>query len=93
MATKLTQDQILQEVHVLDGWQLKEEKLYKRFQFKDFVNAWGFMSKAAILVEKMDHHPEWFNVYNMVEVYLTTHDAGGITELDVALAKKMNEIV
>ena len=92
MTKKLTQEQIQQALHTLEGWKLKEAKLYRQYTFQDFVQAWGFMSKAAILAEKMNHHPEWSNVYNRVEVYLTTHDAGGITELDTALAKQMNEI-
>ena len=71
----------------LPGWQIKEEKLFKSFLFSDFVSAFGFMSKVALKAEKMNHHPEWFNVYKKVDIYLTTHDSGGITELDVALAK------
>ena len=66
------------------------DAIVKTFKFKSFVDAWGFMSKAAIQAEKMNHHPEWFNVYNRVEVTLTTHDAGGVSALDVKLAEAMD---
>ena len=62
----------------------------RTFRFKDFNEAFGFMSRVALLAEKMDHHPEWSNVYNRVDVTLTTHDAGGVTEKDVAMAKAMD---
>lgn len=76
------------------GWAHEPERdaLFKDFRFSNFVAAWGFMSQAAIRAEKMNHHPEWFNVYNRVEVTLTTHDAGGLTELDVKLAQIMDKI-
>ncbi len=70
-------------------WSVADGKLRKEFQFRNFVEAFGFMTKAALVAESMDHHPEWSNVYNRVEVSLTTHDAGGITERDFALAKAM----
>lgn len=76
----------------LPDWQLRDGKLYRRFQFRDFVEAFGFMSRVALIAEKSDHHPEWFNVYNTVEVWLTTHDAGGISSRDFALAARMNEL-
>ena len=74
------------------GWHLVEgrDAIHKTFQFKNFVEAFGFMSKTALLAEKMNHHPEWSNVYRTVEVTLTTHDAGGLSELDLKLAKKMD---
>ncbi|MFC3093456.1 4a-hydroxytetrahydrobiopterin dehydratase [Alteromonas sediminis] len=72
-------------------WQLKEGKLYRLFKFDDFSSAFSWMTKMAIWAEKQDHHPEWFNVYNRVEVYLTTHDAGGISERDFKLAEVMNK--
>lgn len=76
------------------GWALVHERdaIAKTFKFKSFVAAWGFMSQAAIEAEKLNHHPEWFNVYNKVEVTLTTHDVGGLSTLDVALAEKMDAI-
>ena len=70
----------------LPGWTVVKGKLHKEYGFADFVHAFGFMATAAIAIEKADHHPEWFNVYNKVRVDLTTHDAGGITSKDVALA-------
>ena len=63
----------------------------KQFNFNDFSQAWSFMSRAALLAEKMDHHPEWFNVYNVVDITLTTHDTGGISEKDVRMAEAMDE--
>lgn len=76
------------------GWAHDPERdaILKTFKFKDFVRAWSWMSAAAVIAEKMDHHPEWANVYNKVEVTLTTHDAGGLTELDLKLARKMDEL-
>ncbi len=72
----------------LGGWSYDAEArgIRRTFRFKDFAEAFGFMSRVAILAEKADHHPEWFNVYNRVEILLTTHDAGGLSERDVALA-------
>ena len=92
MAKKLSDDAIHADLDELEGWALADEKLYREFRFRNFVTAFGFMASAAIEAEKMDHHPEWFNVYNKVVVHLTTHDAGGITELDFQLAKKMNQL-
>lgn len=66
------------------------EAIARKFQFKDFNAAFAFMTRAALLAEKLDHHPEWFNVYNRVEVTLSTHDAGGVTEKDIAMAKAMD---
>lgn len=79
---------------VLAGWVTHESRpaLCKTFTFKDFNGAFGFMTKVALKAEQMDHHPEWFNVWNKVEVTLSTHDAGGITDKDVMLAKFMNAV-
>ncbi len=73
-------------------WQLVEgrDAISKTFKFDNFVVAWGWMSRMAIVAEKMNHHPEWFNVYNRVEVTLTTHDVDGLSDLDVKLAEKMD---
>jgi 4a-hydroxytetrahydrobiopterin dehydratase len=79
-------------VETLDGWALDDGKLFREFRFASFSEAFGFMSRAALVAEKLDHHPEWFNVYATVRVHLTTHDAGGVTELDLELARAMNEI-
>ena len=78
----------------LAGWTevAGRDAITKKFVFKDFNEAFGFMSRAALVAEKMDHHPEWFNVYKTVEVTLSTHDAGGVTDLDVKLAQAMDKI-
>ena len=78
----------------LMGWSEASgrDAIQKKFVFKDFNEAFGFMTRAALIAEKMDHHPEWFNVYKTVEVTLSTHDAGGITGLDIALATAMEEL-
>ena len=74
-------------------WEEKDNKLVRTFQFKDFVEAFGFMSRVAIVAEKMDHHPNWSNVYNQVVIELNTHDAGNIvTEKDHALAKAIDQL-
>jgi 4a-hydroxytetrahydrobiopterin dehydratase len=74
------------------GWSLEQDKLHRVFEFNNFVEAFGFMSQIAILAEKMDHHPEWSNVYSRVEIFLTTHDADGISELDFELAEHMDRL-
>ncbi len=89
---KLSSEQISEELKNLPGWSVKEEKLHKDFEFGDFNEAFGFMTRAAMEIEKMNHHPEWFNVYNKLTVDLTTHDAGGITENDINLAKILNSL-
>ncbi|HKU33859.1 MAG TPA: 4a-hydroxytetrahydrobiopterin dehydratase [Candidatus Nitrosotalea sp.] len=89
---KLTDEQIKKELANLQGWSVVNGKLHKDFVFADFVEAFGFMSKAAINIEKMNHHPEWFNVYNKIKVELVTHDAGGITQNDINLARTLNSL-
>jgi 4a-hydroxytetrahydrobiopterin dehydratase len=76
------------------GWshETGRDALQKTFRFKDFNAAWGFLSRVALMAEKLDHHPEWTNVWNRVEVTLTTHDAGGLTELDLKLAEAMDRL-
>lgn len=74
----------------MEGWTLVGSKLKRAFRFSDFAEAFGFMARVAVIAEKMDHHPEWSNVYDRVEVELTTHDAGGLTSLDFELAGHMN---
>ena len=69
----------------IPGWELRNEKLYREFKFKNFIQAFGFMTSVALEAEKANHHPEWSNIYNKVIVELTTHDAGGITEKDIKL--------
>jgi len=89
---KLTEEQIRVELQGLQGWSMVNGKLHKDFVFEDFIEAFGFMCKAAIHIEKMNHHPEWFNVYNKISVDLVTHDAGGITQNDISLAKTLNSL-
>ena len=75
----------------LPGWTGGDDFITKVFKFEDFAEAFGFMTRIAIIADRMDHHPEWFNVYNRVDVTLTTHDAGGVTDKDVTLAKAMEK--
>lgn len=89
---RLSQEDIDDELKNLPGWSVVNEKLHKEFQFESFNQAFGFMTRAAMEIEKMNHHPEWFNVYNKITVELTTHDAGGITKNDVNLAKILNSL-
>jgi 4a-hydroxytetrahydrobiopterin dehydratase len=89
---KLSDEQIKKELTNLVGWSIVNGKLHKDFIFKDFIEAFGFMSTAALHIEKMNHHPEWFNVYNKLKVDLTTHDAGGITQNDINLARILNSL-
>ena len=89
---KLTDEQLNAALVSLQGWELRDGKLHREFQFADFIEAWGFMSRAALIAQAMDHHPEWFNVYRTVRVDLNTHDANGITALDIELAQKMNAL-
>ena len=90
---KLSPEVIEKELKNLAGWSVDNGKLHKEFQFDDFNQAFGFMTRAAMHIEKMNHHPEWFNVYNKLTVELMTHDAGGITLNDINLAKILNSIV
>jgi 4a-hydroxytetrahydrobiopterin dehydratase len=91
---KLTRDEIGTGLTELEGWTLEEggAAISRTFTFKNFSEAFGFMARAALAAEKLDHHPEWSNVYKTVEVRLTTHDAGGLTSLDIDLARRMNRI-
>ena len=95
MAIKLENSERSSALLRLNNWKelIDRNAIKKTYQFSDFNAAFGFMCRAAIKAEKMDHHPEWFNVYNRVEVTLSTHDANGVTELDIQLAKFMDEIV
>ena len=91
-ATKLTDAEINTRLEGLSGWTVENEKLHKEFQFDSFIEAFGFMASVALIAESMNHHPEWFNVYNRVTVDLATHDAGGISALDFELAKKIDAL-
>ena len=90
MPDPLSEDQV--QAALPQDWSVVDAKLHREFEFANFVAAFGFMTRAALVAEKMDHHPEWFNVYNRVVVDLSTHDAGGITQFDVDLATAMNEL-
>jgi 4a-hydroxytetrahydrobiopterin dehydratase len=94
MAERLSAEARKQALKGLPGWAETpgREAIARIFTFKDFNEAFGFMARAALVAEKTDHHPEWRNVYKTVEVVLTTHDAGGVTARDIALAKAMNAI-
>ena len=93
MAEKL-KDHATLEPLLATGWALVEgrDAITKEFTFKDFNAAFGWMTRVALVAEKLDHHPEWFNVYKTVKVTLSTHDAGGLTDLDVKLARKMDAL-
>src|SRR5688572_20649582 len=90
---KMTSAQIESELKNLQGWELKNDKLHRELKFKNFVQAFGFMTQVAILAQEMDHHPEWFNVYSRVTIDLTTHEANGISTRDFELAQKIDKIV
>jgi 4a-hydroxytetrahydrobiopterin dehydratase len=89
---KLTQKEIRTALTGLRGWKLVKGKLHREYKFADFVHAFGFMATSALAIEKMNHHPEWFNVYNKVVVDLSTHDVAGISEKDVELAKLLDKV-
>jgi 4a-hydroxytetrahydrobiopterin dehydratase len=94
MVEKLTGNARKTALAKLTGWSEVEgrDAIARKFKFKDFNEAFGFMARAALMAEKLDHHPEWFNVYNQVEVTLATHDAGGVTERDIKLAEAMDKL-
>jgi len=85
-------DELAEAVEQLDGWQLEGDALCRTFEFDDFVAAFGFMASAALVAERINHHPDWSNVYSKVTVELSTHDVGGITRLDLELAEAMNAL-
>jgi 4a-hydroxytetrahydrobiopterin dehydratase len=89
---RLEKDEIDEGLKSLTGWSIVNKKLHKDFEFESFNQAFGFMTRAAMEIEKMNHHPEWFNVYNRITIELTTHDAGGITKNDIQLAKILNSL-
>ena len=95
MIEQLDEDERAAALDALDAWDYDEgrDAITRSFKFADFVDAFGFMTRVAILAEKTDHHPEWSNVYNRVDVLLTTHDAGGLSERDVALATAIDALV
>lgn len=94
MASVLDQKEIVSAIAGLENWHLAEDgkSITRTYVFGNFIQAFGFMTSCALEAEKMNHHPEWSNVYKTVEVTLTTHDAGGVTELDLKLATKMDAL-
>lgn len=97
MTEQLTSQQIEKELEQLnrvsdEPWRLEEKKLHKAFKFSDFSAAFGFMTRVALAAEQANHHPEWSNVYNRVNIHLTTHEVGGLSERDFALARKIDEV-
>lgn len=89
---KLSKEEIEEKLAKVSNWTVKGGKLHRQFRFENFVDAFGFMTRVALIAEKMDHHPDWSNVYNSVTIELHTHDAGGITELDLHLAAAANRL-
>ena len=95
MAAKLSGPEINTHLHELRGWALvpdERDAIHRTFHFEDFSAAFAFMTRVALLAEKMDHHPEWFNVYNRVEITLSTHDVGGLSQKDFTLAHAVDEL-
>lgn len=95
MARTVLDDKAISDaLATLDGWTIEEggTAIARDFKFKNFNEAFGFMTRVALVAERLDHHPEWSNVYNMVDVRLSTHDVGGVTDLDIEVAKAMNRI-
>ncbi len=92
MVDRLKDPQIEDALKSLEGWTRAKNRhaIEKSFKFKNFSQAWGFMSRIALLAEKMDHHPEWSNIYNRVDITLTTHDASGVSERDIKMAEKID---
>ena len=92
MISKKSNEEIQAFIEANNSWELIDNKLHKQFEFKNFIQAFGFMTQVAMIAEKSDHHPEWFNVYKTVKVDLTTHEADGITERDFTLAIAMDKV-
>jgi 4a-hydroxytetrahydrobiopterin dehydratase len=91
--TKLSEQEISTRLPTLKGWSVINGKLHKEFHFKNFVQAFGFMASVALIAESMNHHPEWFNVYNKVIIDLTTHDIGGISNFDFEFAERVEKLL
>ncbi len=89
---RLAEDVIARRLAALPSWSLREGSLHREYRFPDFPEAFGFMARAALAAEKLDHHPDWSNSWNRVVVDLSTHDSGGITELDFRLAEEMERL-
>jgi 4a-hydroxytetrahydrobiopterin dehydratase len=90
MAVTLSDAELNDALKMLKKWELRDGKLYRRVEFTNFIHAFAFMTRVALHAEKIDHHPDWSNSYNVVEFYLSTHDLGGLSARDIALAKAIN---
>lgn len=91
--TALTEQEINQQLTTYNQWTVKEGKLYRRLVFEDFIHAFSFMTQVAMIAESINHHPEWANIYRTVDIYLTTHEAKGISERDFALIEKIETLI
>ena len=89
---KLSEKELQSALAGLPGWTIAQDKLHREYKFADFIQAFGFMATSALAIEKMNHHPEWFNVYNKVVVDLSTHDVAGVSEKDVELASLLDKV-
>jgi 4a-hydroxytetrahydrobiopterin dehydratase len=89
----LNDAEVAAALEALPDWSIDEGKLFRCFNFRDFSEAFGFMARVSLLAEKQAHHPEWFNVYKRVDIWLTTHDAGGISERDIKLARAIDRLL
>ena len=89
----LADAQLAQAMGDIPHWDLREDRFSRSFEFSDFVHAFGFMSQVALIAEKLDHHPEWSNVWNKVEIEITNHDAGGVTELDLEFCRRVDALI
>tara|TARA_R110002072_G_scaffold154781_1_gene304860 strand:+ start:159 stop:443 length:285 start_codon:yes stop_codon:yes gene_type:complete len=92
-AEKLSAAVVAEKMSAAADWELREDKIFRQFMFADFIEAFGFMSRVALLAETMNHHPEWSNVYNRVTIHLTTHDVGGLSERDFELASRIDSLL
>ena len=90
--TRLPEEEVRQKLQTLSGWTIRDGKLHREFRFGDFIEAFSFMTGLALVAESMNHHPELTNVYNRVTIALSTHDAGGLTELDFAFAHRATQL-
>jgi 4a-hydroxytetrahydrobiopterin dehydratase len=90
---KLSDDDVAARLRELDGWSLDEGRLHRAFEFDDFVQAFGFMARVALVAERMNHHPDWFNSYRTVRIHLMSHDVGGLSERDFDLARRIDAFI
>jgi 4a-hydroxytetrahydrobiopterin dehydratase len=92
-SNRLTENQVIEAVGRMEGWTLRDGRLNREIKFTDFSEAWAFMSRVALLAEQMNHHPDWSNVWNTVRIALWSHDVGGISDRDLAMAQRINELL